>query len=165
MKKNRACAKSIDLKYLKKKVLVFLSTNFIRIVLPRLTSMQREHTSGCWRIYSCNASKDVIMQHTAPSTVFEAIVIQQQRNIFIDTSFVKTYTIDLVLEHKHSDRLVNFSRYMSSIILFVAELVSLIPNAIGQLKVKSLHQDTINITFIWLHAHSQNFFQRGVLRT
>lgn len=112
-----------------------------------------------------NASKDVIIQHTAPSTVCEAIAIQFQRNIFIDTSFVKTYTIDLVLEHKHSDRLVNFIRYMSSMILIVAELVSLIPNAVGQLKVKSLHRDTINITFIWLHAHSRNFLQRGVLRT
>lgn len=102
------------------------------------------------------------MQHRAPPTVCKAIALQLQRNIFIDTSFVNTYTIDLLMEHNHSDRLVNFSRYMSSVILFVAELLLITQNAIGKLNVKSLQQDTINFTFISPHAHLRSFFfQKG----
>lgn len=102
------------------------------------------------------------MQHGAPPTVCKAIALQLQRNIFIDTSFVNTYTIDLLMEHNQSDRLVNFSRYMSSIILFVAELLPITQNAVGKLNVKSLQQDTINITFISPHAHLRIFFfKRG----
>lgn len=100
------------------------------------------------------------MQHRAPPTVCKAIALQLQRKIFIDTSFVNTYTTDLLMEHNHSDRLMNFSRYMSSIhvILFVAELLLITQNAVGKLNVKSLQQDTINITFISPHAHLRSFF-------
>lgn len=137
--------------------------------MPRPTSMHRKQFSGLshkWLLthliamYALfNDSKDVIMQHGAPSTVYKATALQLQRNIGIDTSFVNTY-INLLLEHKHSDRLVNFSRHMSSIIhvLFVAEMLLIIPKFVGKLKVKSLHQNPINITFISPHAHSRIFF-------
>lgn len=108
-----------------------------------------------------NDSKDVIMQHGAHPTVCKVIAVQLQRTFFIDTSFVNIYTINLLLEHRHTDRLVNFSRYMSSIKLFVAELLLIIPNIVGKLKVKSLHQNTINITFILRHAHLRRFVIMG----
>lgn len=100
------------------------------------------------------------MQKTALSIVYEGVALQLQRNMVIDTLFVNTYTIDLILKHRHPDRLQNFSRYMSSIIQFVAELLLIIPNFVGQLKVKQLHQDTTNITFICPHAHLRILFQR-----
>lgn len=100
------------------------------------------------------------MQKTALSIVYEGVALQLQRNMVIDTLFVNTYTIDLILKHRHPDRLQNFSRYMSSIIQFVAELLLIIPNFVGQLKVKPLHQDTTNITFICPHAHLRIFISK-----
>lgn len=100
------------------------------------------------------------MQQTPLPTVYEAVALQLQRNMVIDTLFVNTYTIDLILKHRHPDRPQNFSRYMSSIILYVAELLLIIPNSVGQLKIKPLHQDTTIITFICPHAHLRIFLSK-----
>lgn len=45
------------------------------------------------------------MQQTPLSTVYEAVVLQLQRNMVIDKLFVNTYTIDLILKHRQTDRL------------------------------------------------------------
>lgn len=45
------------------------------------------------------------MQQTPLSTVYEAVALQLQRNMVIDTLFVNTYTIDLILKHRQPDRL------------------------------------------------------------